>query len=77
NRAKIELEKLQEEIEDQRSKLNFLKKIYQDSKNSNLSNDPDGSVLLSEFGETVDQYKRQLTEVELAYEMKKNMLLKF
>ncbi|KAH9806997.1 hypothetical protein DFH28DRAFT_870922, partial [Melampsora americana] len=70
-RAKIELEKLQEEIEDPRSKLNFLQKIYQDSKISNLSNDPDGSVLLSEFGETVDQYKRQLTEVELAYEMKK------
>ncbi|KAH9808269.1 hypothetical protein DFH28DRAFT_1136362 [Melampsora americana] len=44
-------------IEDQRSKHNFLQKIYQDSKNSDLSNHPDDSFLLSKFEQNVDQYK--------------------
>ncbi|KAH9811016.1 hypothetical protein DFH28DRAFT_901422, partial [Melampsora americana] len=74
NRAKIELEMALEEIKDQRSKLIFLKDIYQASKNStlNLSNDPDGSILLYEFEQTVDLYKCQLTKLELAYEKKKH-----
>ncbi|KAH9815165.1 hypothetical protein DFH28DRAFT_893530, partial [Melampsora americana] len=72
NRAKMQLEKAQEEVEDQRSKLKFLQQIYEVSKNSNLSDHPDGSTLLSEFEETVDLYKHQLTKLELAYEMKKH-----
>ncbi|KAH9823881.1 hypothetical protein DFH28DRAFT_878885 [Melampsora americana] len=77
SRAKIQLEMAQEEIKDQRSKLIFLQNIYQVSKNStlNLSNDPNHLILLSEFEQTVDLYERQLTKLELAYEMKKHYAL--
>ncbi|KAH9809743.1 hypothetical protein DFH28DRAFT_1050127 [Melampsora americana] len=70
----MQLEKAQEEVEDQRSKLKFLQNIYQVTKNSTLtlSNDPNHLILLSEFEQTVELYKHQLTKLELAYEMKKH-----
>lgn len=72
-RAILQLELAQKEIQDNKSKSNFLQKTHQTSKDaiSKISNDPNYLILSSKFDETIDLYERQLIKLELAYEMKR------